>query len=194
MAAGRRKICKRPGCRRWVRRAPKAKCCSDECRVLFHVERRRPQLRSSSRGLISCRICGLERHILARHLRASHGLSPAEYLRLHPGAPVVSEHYRGISADRKLDEQGSRTGPASGSSAPSNGMREGAVSHRAQPNGGARSASNSWPSPDAVSVVPAFPRSYWCSGRGTLLWRRPGYRFARAMAAASASSANAAIL
>jgi hypothetical protein len=106
MAAVRGRICKRPGCRRWVRRAPKAKFCSDECRALFHAERRTPQLRSSSQGLISCRICGVERHILARHLRASHGLSSAEYRRLHPGAPIVSEHYRGISADRKIDEQG----------------------------------------------------------------------------------------
>jgi cobaltochelatase CobS len=41
---------------------------------------------------VLCRIdgCGYEDHILVQHLNEQHGLTPEEYIRLHPEAPIAS--------------------------------------------------------------------------------------------------------
>lgn len=43
---------------------------------------------------VTCRVpeCGHKSHILLSHLVEVHGMTPADYLDAHPGAPTVSEH------------------------------------------------------------------------------------------------------
>jgi MoxR-like ATPase len=41
---------------------------------------------------VACRECGHKSHLLLSHVVEVHGLTPASYLDLHPGAPTVSEH------------------------------------------------------------------------------------------------------
>ena len=90
-----------------VRRTPKARFCSDECRIAYFRNRPREQGgRSAAEGRVACRICGVERHLLYRHLASAHGIDSREYRRRFPYAERVSENYRVISRDRKLDEQG----------------------------------------------------------------------------------------
>jgi Homing endonuclease associated repeat/ROS/MUCR transcriptional regulator protein len=56
---------------------------------------------------VACRICGAERHLLTKHLRAQHGLEPAEYHRKYPAAPVASDWVAwGISHVHRVDGQG----------------------------------------------------------------------------------------
>jgi hypothetical protein len=55
---------------------------------------------------VACRLCGQLRHNLGRHLTCVHGIDSDAYLAEHPGAPLVSDHFRGCMVDARTDRLG----------------------------------------------------------------------------------------
>lgn len=87
------------GLQSWCR-----KCMSDYSR---ERRRRDPAIRLSGEGVVcAVRGCGVRRDLLARHLRADHGLSVAEYRLRYPGAPTISENLRAAKRDIWVDQNG----------------------------------------------------------------------------------------
>jgi hypothetical protein len=71
-----------------------------------HYARSRPRHQAEAHLLIECQICGRKLHHLGSHLPRVHEMTSHEYRSQFPGAPLASDHIRGIRTDQKRDLDG----------------------------------------------------------------------------------------